>query len=525
MEKERHIIALDLGTGKIAVAVARIEGRDTQIIYYRETPSEGIGRSYVQNERNASKKIMEAIVEAEDSLGIKKIESVVVSLPKYFIRQENVNVSILTEGDGEIDENTLDTLRDMAGKSAHTEDDEDVIVVTPQSYSDGDEFQIPETEIIGRCCDRIEGHYKVLIGKKQSVNRLRGTLQRAGLKVTANNFQSLAAAKAVLSDTDMENGVALVDLGAGATTVSIFKNGVLRHYGAIPFGGKTITGDIRQECGISDILAENIKKGYGICCPDRLHNLSDTILQIRSEGGYDDTQVEVKTLSAIITARMAEIINAVLYEIQKSGLAANLRSGIVLTGGGANLTNCCQLFEDMSGISVRRGYPDKARRYCATSEAKGTSSSTCLGMILDTLEKEVYNNVVEEEVKQTGKTETAEPVEEMTVTAGETAGETAQKPQEPKLPTETNLGRRKIRSFVNNLFSMISEATEESEEDRLAAEEAKREEARIREEKALQKKKKAEEDRQRKAAEKERREKEKEASGGGLWDSLFNEEC
>lgn len=508
MKKERHIIALDLGTGKIAVAVARIEGRDTQIIYYRETPSEGIGRSYVQNERNASKRITEAITEAEESLGIKKIESVVVSLPKYFIRQENVNVSILTEGDGEIDENTLDELRDMAGKSAHTEDDEDVIVVTPQSYSDGDEFQIPESEIIGRCCDRIEGHYKVLIGKKMSINRLGGALKRAGLKVTANNFQSLAAAKAVLSDTDIENGVALVDLGAGATTVSIFKNGVLRHYGAIPFGGKTITGDIRQECGISDNLAENIKKGYGICCPDRLHSLSDTILQIRSEGGYDDTQVEVKTLSTIITARMAEIINAVLYEIQKSGMAASLRSGIVLTGGGANLTNCCQLFEDMSGLSVRRGYPDRARRYCSTSEARGTSAATCLGMILDTLEKDVYNEVVED----------------MPAVAAETV-KTDEEHEAPKLPSEKNREKKRVRSFVRDLFSLISETAEESEEDRQAAEERRREEERKREEMALIKKQKADENRKRKAAEKERREKEKVENGGGLWESLFNEEC
>lgn len=518
MEKEKHIIALDLGTSKIAVAVAKIEGRDTQIVYYRETPSEGIGRSYIQNERNASKKVAEAIAEANDSLGL-KIQSVIVSLPKYYIRQENVNVSILTENDGEVDDRILDTLMDMASKSAHTEEDEDVVLTSPQSYSDGDDFQIPEEDIIGRCCDKLEGHYKILIGKKQSVNRLKGTMQKANLQVTAGKFQALAAAKAVLTETDIDNGVALVDLGAGATTVSIFKHGVLRHYGAIPFGGKTITGDIRQECGISEALAENIKKGYGVCCPEKLHNLSDTILQIRSEGGYDDKQVEVKTLSAIITARMAEIINAVLYEIQVSGLANGLRNGIVLTGGGANLTNCCQLFEDMSGISVRRGYPEKARRYCATSEARGTSAATCLGMILDSMDSDLYNKVLEEPVKPAAKPEEPKngPKDEPETPE---VPNVENNPEGPALPTEK---KRTLRSRISDFFGLV---TEESDEDRAAREEQERKE---REEKERLRKIKAEEDRKRRAEEKARREmekeKEKEARGGSLFDSLFKEEC
>ena len=98
----------------------------------------------------------------------------------------------------------------------------------------------------------------------------------------------------------MENGVALVDFGAGCTSVSIYHGSIMRHYASIPFGGKNISDDIKSEAQISSRLAENIKLAFGACMPDKLQSLSEKIIQIRSNSAEGDKSIPVKYLSEII---------------------------------------------------------------------------------------------------------------------------------------------------------------------------------------------------------------------------------
>ena len=122
-------------------------------------------------------------------------------------------------------------------------------------------------------------------------------------------------AKAVLKSEQMENGVALIDIGAGVSSVTIFKDKIMRFYAAIPFGGNSVTNDIKSECNFSFELAENIKKAYGACMPNKLSSLGEKSIQIVDEDGNTTAQVSVKYISEIITARMKEIIEALLFRI------------------------------------------------------------------------------------------------------------------------------------------------------------------------------------------------------------------
>lgn len=129
-------------------------------------------------------------------------------------------------------------------------------------------------------------------------------------------------AKAVLKPDEMENGVALIDLGAGVSSVTIFKNNLMRYYAAIPFGGDCITRDIASICGFTFNMSENIKKAYGACMPDKLSTLGDKVLHIVNDDGVTTKRLSIKVLSEIIHARMEEIINALLYKIQESGFSS-----------------------------------------------------------------------------------------------------------------------------------------------------------------------------------------------------------
>lgn len=380
---ERHLVAIDIGTSKIALTVAKVEGENVQIIYYRETPSAGIKYSRVINPHKAAGAIRQAVTTAEKELGI-SITDIIVGLPKYEVTQDPATLTVTRDADTCITQEEITGIKENALEKypGINKETEMLFGIVAQSFGDEDEIQISENDIIGMAPEKLNCEFRVFKGQRKNVRDLRLAFRNAGnIHICREYFTSEAIAKAVLYDFEMENGVALIDLGAGVTSVTIYYDNIMRYYSAIPFGGNAITSDIRTECYITEKMAESIKLAYGACIPEKLLSLSDKTLLISSNDSLPAKQVTVKYLSEIITARETEIIEAILYRIQESGLADRLRSGIVITGGGANLLNVGSLIKDISGYAVRTGY---ARHIFSGADdtLDDTSVTASLGMIL-----------------------------------------------------------------------------------------------------------------------------------------------
>lgn len=395
--EDRYIVSIDLGTSKIAVCVAKINGNDVQIIYYKESPSAGIRYSSIFNVMHTKEVVSKAIREAEEELGL-KISQAVVGMPRYAIRQETSQGRIERDANTCISTEEVESLKNFAQDSYPLDhpDKEEIYGSVAQSFSDGDMFQIIENDIIGMASDVLEGNFKIFIGKKSDLNKIDLTMNKVDLAVNRKYFTADSTARAVLTESEMDNGVALIDFGAGCTSLSIYYNNIMRHYASIPFGGRDITNDIKTECTISERLAENIKLAFGACMPDKLQSLGEKTILIKSNSTDPNKQLPVKYLSEIITARVEEIMMAMLFEIQRSGFADKLRSGIVITGGSAQIPNLGNFILDISGYNVRTGYPRNLFSYSGCKGINETSATTSIGMILDAKEDKYLNCVYSE---------------------------------------------------------------------------------------------------------------------------------
>lgn len=380
---EQHIVAIDLGTSKIALVVVKVNGDDVQVVYHKETASAGILNRGVTNMVNASIPLQHLIKDAEESLNI-KINQAVIGMPKFPIRQEANSGKIEDRGEyTEITQENVEDLKRFAQDSYPLPSNvkEAIYGAVAQSFSDGENFQIKEEDIVGMSSDVLEGHFKIFIGKRKELMNADALLAKVGISAIRKYFTADTTARVILSETEMDNGVALVDFGGGSTSVTIYHDGILRHYASIPFGGKSITHDVKSELQITERLAENIKLAFGACMPDKLLNMSEKVLHIMDKTTAQDKQVTVKYLSEIVTARVEEIMEAVLYEIEKSGLAEHLRCGIVITGGASQTANLGLLINEMSGYKVRIGYP---RADIAGNDADCThdpGATTILGLV------------------------------------------------------------------------------------------------------------------------------------------------
>lgn len=419
---EQHIVAIDLGTSKIALIVAKIYGDDVQVVYYKETASAGIQYSGVSNMVQACTPLTHLVKDAEEALNI-KINHAVIGMPKWPIRQESNSGKIMDRGDyTEILQEDVDNLKRFAQETypLQSVEREAIYGAVAQSFSDGESFQIKEADIVGMSSDVLEGHFKIFIGKRKELMNADSLLAKAGLSAVKKYFNADATAQVVLNETEMENGVALVDIGGGSTSVTIYHDSIMRHYASIPFGGKNVTQDIKSELQITERLAENIKLAFGACIPEKLQNMSEKVLRIVDNNTDQDKQVPVKYLSEIITARMEEIIDAVLYEIKESGLAEHLRCGIVITGGAAQTANLGMLINEMSGYKVRIGYPRKDVSEYDVDGTHETSASSALGLLMAALRDNMVSCAVDmyEPESRPIEVETKkeeEPVEEVEV--------------------------------------------------------------------------------------------------------------
>ncbi|MBS7274001.1 MAG: cell division protein FtsA [Bacteroidales bacterium] len=471
MQSERYIAAADLGTSKIALSVAKITGEDVQIIYYRETPSDGVRYSCVYNPKRAAEPLRKAIQMAQDELNI-KILQLVIGLPRYNVRQEVASARMeRSNPDSCISREEVNTLKKMAIDDYPVADEskETIYGAVAQSFSADDELVCAsESDVVGTVSDCLEGNFKIFLGSLKPLRNIDIMLNDVGVAPAYKFFLPNSVAQSVLNEEEKDNGVALVEIGAGVSSVTIYRGKILRHYSSIPFGGKNITADIRYECGFNEKLAENIKLAFGACVPDKLQSLSEKIIQINDDetGSYE--QLPVKYLSEIIDARTREIIDAVLYQIQESGYADKLRNGIVVTGGGANLVNLPNLLKEMSGYNVRIGYP-RTRTFSADGcDGIGEmSAAASIGMILEA-KKDYRLNCIEDaplaadNAREESQAATQEPektqqapdaeVHQGELFEGEILQPNRDENQKKKKDGKGRLTWKRLRDKVNNTF-------------------------------------------------------------------------
>ena len=405
--EDKYLVAIDLGSSKIGICVALVQEGNVHIVHYREIPSAGIQASAIYIPMLTAKAVRKAIAEAEEELMI-KIKSVVVGMPRNDVVQVDASAAMERQDPEEyVSDEEVRFIKEKALETYPLPNPEKQAIfgAIAQSFTLDDGIKLSERDIVGTLSPTLEGNFKVFVGRKKAVQAIEKMFRGTGIEIAKKFFIPEVMGCAVLSKEELKNGVALVDIGAGVTSIAIYKDNVMRYYDAIPFGGNNVSSDIETECSLDEDLSEKIKKRFGFCQPDKLGPDGEKILQIRLTEPY--REIQVKYISEIVTARYRELIEAVLYHIQESGLYNSLRGGIVLTGGAAEQRGLESMVRDLSGFNVRKGYPKTLFSAPAGSSVFCTSSTASIGMILAARDEGLEDCAGESEVVEIKKEEPA----------------------------------------------------------------------------------------------------------------------
>lgn len=382
MESKRNsseiVVGLDIGTTKIACLVGRrTEHGKIEILGMGKSNSLGVSRGVVSNIEKTVNSISEAVRQAEETSGV-DIKVVNVGIAGQHIKSHQHRGMLTRESlDDEITKSDINALVNDMYKLVMLPGEE-IIHVLPQEYTVDNEQGIKDP--IGMSGIRLEANFHIITGQVAAAKNIFKCVSKAGLKVEQLILEPLASSVSVLSQEELEAGVALVDIGGGTTDIAIFQDGIIRHTAVIPFGGNVITEDIKTGCTIMKNQAEQLKVKFGSALA--LQNKDNEIVCIPGLRGKESKEISIKTLAHIIEARMSEIIENVHYEIRNSGYEKQLIGGIVVTGGGSQLRHVTQLFEYVTGMTCRIGYPNEHLSKAPSEDIVSPMYSTGVGLVI-----------------------------------------------------------------------------------------------------------------------------------------------
>lgn len=351
--RERLLVGLDIGTSKVAAIVGEVrEGGTVEIIGLGVAESRGIRCGSVVNLEAAVASIRKAVDEAELTAGI-EIDNAYLGLSGTQIKGFNSRGVVAVAGKNrEISRDDVRRAIDTA-RAVSLPVGREILHVLPQDFVVDDQDGIGDP--VGMQGSRLEVNVHIVTGGSAAMQNIVTCVNRAGVNVRESVLEQLAASEAVLTEDEKQLGVALLDIGAGTTDIAIYEKGCLWHTAVVAFGGDHFTNDIAVGLRMPVPEAEKLKRKSGCALTTMVGD--DEGMDVASVGGRPPRVLARRILSEVLQPRAEELLHAVWDELHRAGYEKSLNSGLVLTGGGANLDGMVDIAEQIFDLPVRRGEP------------------------------------------------------------------------------------------------------------------------------------------------------------------------
>jgi len=352
--KENLVTALDIGTWKVSALIAeRGDDGGLTVLGTGQRESRGVRRGYIADMDATERAVREAVEQAE-RIAETSIDEVWVGFSAGGMVSTITSKEVAIDG-ARIGQDDVDALL-AEGRAAIEPDGRMVLHAQPALYTIDGLQGVKKP--IGLHADTLGVDIHVVAADGSPVRNLDLCVRSAHLEVKSIIASPVATGMAVLSDEERELGVALVEMGAGVTNVSLFVGGVLVGLASIPIGAGDITDDIASAFGTRRTQAERMKcvHGSATTSPRDNHDMLD-VAPMSGEDDGDGSRITKAALIAVIRQRLELWVGEVGTALKTLGFTGPVGRQVVLTGGGAELKGIADYAQSALGRAVRVGRP------------------------------------------------------------------------------------------------------------------------------------------------------------------------
>lgn len=395
MTEGKIVVGVDIGTSKIVTVIAKVTDA-VNVLGVSEVKASGIKKGQIVDIEDAVASINTSLEAAERMAGY-SVSHVVVSVSGNHIESQNSRgVVAVSTPQGEITKNDMDRVIDAA-KAVSLPSTREIIHVLPRNYTVDGQEGIKDP--IGMAGVRLEVDTHIITANTTALRNIEKALSQVGVDVDSCVFNGYASSLSILSETEKELGVVLIDIGAGTTDISVYVDGSLAYSSVLAIGARHITNDLAIGLRISLESAEKIKL-YLSRTPSKrtMANLEEeaekkkrTVAEVMASKDEIDLselqlpedlrKVSQKTLvDGIIRPRLNEIFTMIGLEIKKSGFGGQTPSGVVITGGGARTAGAQDSAKRILAMPVRIGAPTEMKGII--DEIQDTPFACVMGLIV-----------------------------------------------------------------------------------------------------------------------------------------------
>ncbi len=445
------IAAIELGSSKIRgmAGTRNSDGSINVLAYADEDSTDFIRKGVVYNLDKTSQALNNIINVLEGKLN-ESIAKVYIGVSGQSLRSVHNSISkeVLQE-DKIIDQKLMDLLSDENLEIPLI--DLDILEVAPQEYKIGNNLQIDPK---GVATDHIEGRFLNIVANKELKKRIEYCFEEAQIEIAELLVSPLTSANVILSEKEKRAGCALIDFGANTTTVSIYRDNLLRFLTIIPLGGENITKDL-MALQIEENEAEHIKLTIGNACLEKNGQENSDEEEKAKYTLEDGRKIDLEDILLAIEARMEEIVANVWHQIQVSGYDDKLLAGIILTGGASKIKNLRKLIQEKTTIVQVRRADNTLKIHTSNKEfVEEASKNTIIGLLYAGQENCRQIPVMKEPVDLFENDEDLKRQEEE---AKKIAIEKEKKKQEEEARKAKERKKEKAKEKKNNWFSSLTE--------------------------------------------------------------------
>ncbi len=353
MMGRQRVGALDLGTAKTVAVVGEVHDDGPMIVLgLGVTMTEGVVRGAVSDLDMAAAAMEQAVREAEKSAGI-PMPPVFINVSGGHIRSEEGYAADTISGDPpDIKTSDIERLIQKI-RNLPVPPEEDMIHLIPNEYAlDGiSGVHAP----LGMAARHLELKACRIFAQHAPLQNLVRSADRAAIEVAGLMVQSLAAGEAVLTDTEKQEGVLLLDLGEGTSDLAFYGHGAVLHASVVPIGGYYFTRDIALGLQISRNDADEIKKEHGTLLRNPTEKPAAIHLPVLS--GQETRRISTSTVADIMDARMQELCSRIKRNLAHVDMSDLIPRSLVITGGGAAMKGISEYLTREFRLPVRLGIP------------------------------------------------------------------------------------------------------------------------------------------------------------------------
>lgn len=347
-ENSRYAVGIDIGTTTVRCVVGHIDqttGTPT-IVGVGAVPNTGMRKGSIANLTGPAHAIDDALGEAERMSGYQVDEATLSINGSHILSTKADGMIAVGAADHEINDDDLARIEEVAtvGKVPANRE---ILEVVPHSYRLDGQDNIKDP--LGMTGTRLEINANVVSVLGPHITNLHKTAELAKVAPHAVMPAVVAAARAVLSEQQLENGVAVIDLGGATTSIAVFEEGDLQFVSVIPVGGVNITNDLAIGLKTDPEIAEKVKIAHASAV-DRHSGETVTVKHDK-----ETHEFKLSDIDEVVDARLEEIFDSIHKELRRAGYAGKLPSGVVLTGGTAQMKNIVDYTKQSLDLAVRKG--------------------------------------------------------------------------------------------------------------------------------------------------------------------------